>query len=150
MNKKRRRLYSIDNEYLGYYHLNNWLSNDEMLCEKAASEQKSAALIYEILFMRWEKAIEIITTIQKSTEIAALHYILKGFKTIHHLLNQDEKTLTDYFLARNCHQINFKLSSSDSVGGYFNFINILEEQSRSKFIEIRNIPRKAEIVKINL
>lgn len=38
MNKKRRRLHSIDTEYLGYYHLNNWLSNDEMLCEKAASE----------------------------------------------------------------------------------------------------------------
>jgi hypothetical protein len=40
--------------------------------------------------------------------------------------------------------------SSESVGGYASFVNIFEEEARAKFHEIRSIPRKVEILKVNM
>ena len=40
--------------------------------------------------------------------------------------------------------------STESIGGYASFVNIFEEDARVKFHEIRNFPRKVEILKVNL
>lgn len=52
-------------------------------------------------------------------------------------------------MGRTTHEISIKLSS-ESVGGYYNFLNVFEEDAKTKFAEIRSVPRKVEIMKVNL
>jgi hypothetical protein len=60
--KKRRRANSIDTEATGAFYLNNWLNHEEYLCEKAPPEEKTANLFYELLQLRWNKALELISS----------------------------------------------------------------------------------------
>jgi hypothetical protein len=99
--------------------------------------------------MRWNKAIEITASLPRTTQTATLEYILNGFKAISSLLTEEEKFFSEHFLGRNTHDITIKLSS-ESVGGYFNFLNVFEEEARVKFLDIRGIPRKVEILRVNL
>ena len=81
--KKRKRVYSIDNDVSGAYYFNNWISIDAYLInEKPSQEEKTVSIVYEIIAQEWTKALEIFSSLPKTPEFTTLHFILKGFKCI--------------------------------------------------------------------
>lgn len=145
----RKRIYSTDMIPSGAYYLNNWISNDDYPCEKPSPEQKTAHLIYELLASQWSKALDIVDGLEKTLEVKTLAFILKGFKSIENIINEANPTVKSQFLERDRHQINFK-SSSESVGGAGSFVNTYEEDAKTRFSEMRSLPKKIDCLKVNL
>jgi hypothetical protein len=84
--------------------------------------------------LRWGKALEIVAALPRAPHSAALEYILNGFRAISTLLmGEEEKLLADHFLNRGMHEIIAMKLSSESVGGYANFVNAFEEDVKTKF-----------------
>lgn len=147
--KKRRRANSIDTEATGAFYLNNWLSHEEYPCDKPPPEEKTANLFYELLLLRWNKALELISCFEMTPEVTTLQYIIMCFKAVSSLLTDEDKSLTEHFMGRASHEIKVK-QSSESVGGMGSFVNVLEDDSKTKFWEIRSLPKRVECLKINL
>lgn len=106
-------------------------------------------LVYELLAQRWSKALEIIALLPQAPHSAVLQYLLTGFRSIAGLL-ADDALLADSFLRRPAYEIMSMKSSSESVGGNASFVNAFEEDAKARFQEIRSMPRKVEILRLNL
>ena len=146
----RPRGYSIDTDITGAYYLNNWISNEGYFCEKPPPEERTANLVYDLLKHRWDRALEAVTAMPRAPHSAALEYILTGFKAVAALLPEEERQLRDHFMGRPTHEVLLMKMSSESVGGTGGFINVFEEDQRTRFHDIRSLPRKVEILRVNL
>jgi hypothetical protein len=149
LGRYRKRTYSADLNSVGAYYMYNWINVDEYPCKKPPFEEKTAHIIYEILASRWEKASHYASELPKSLEVSTLQFVLKGFRTIEQLLQQENSYFQDHFMNRESFRIAVKVSS-DSIGGPFVFINLFEEESAKKFKEIKALPRKVECLRMNL
>lgn len=69
----------------------------------------------------------------RTTQTATLEYILNGFRAISALFTEEDRFLSDHFLERSKYDISIK-KSSENVGGYYNFVNVLESDAKEKFM----------------
>lgn len=76
-------------------------------------------------------------------------FVLKGFKAMEMIIAEESQLFEGQFLNRDKYEISFR-SSSESVGGTGNFVSVFEEDSKTKFLELRSLPRKVECLKMNL
>ena len=108
VSRHRKRTYSVDPSSFGAYYLYNWISSQEYPCDKPSFQDRSAHVIYEILAMRWHKAIGIVRSMGKTLETSTLEFVLKGYQTIEALIGQEGQYYQDHFMNRSNFPITFK------------------------------------------
>lgn len=140
---RRRRLLSTDTEKNGAYYLNNWISHEEYLCEKPTEDKKMACMLYELLALKWSRALEWLGQVPRTPETATLEIVIGGYRSVWGVLAEDDRGIGNYFLDREM----FQVRVDGSRGGY---LSLLEEEGRRRFSEVEALSSRIHIVKQNI
>lgn len=75
--------------YEGGFYLNNWINHDDYPCILNI-DHKESLFIYELLSLKFGKALDILKFMEKTTAVSTLEYILGRFKVLMDFIEESD------------------------------------------------------------